>query len=234
MLHSRIFHVNLLETNCVLLWNDGNPACVLADPGMSSPDIAAEVLDFIRENGLVLEAILLTHGHFDHLWGVAHILDQCPVPVYLHPADKPIQRMGTAVFRGMQSFSSLRSDFPTLPVADGDTLTLGGTQWTVLGTPGHTPGSVCYWSREDGLLLSGDTLFAGSIGRTDLEGGDYDALMQSLLDKVMRLPGETDVIPGHGLPTTIATESASNPFLQPFNEPDPDWNREDGIPIQGL
>ena len=178
MLHSRIFHVNLLETNCVLLWNDGNPACVLADPGMSSPDIAAEVLDFIRENGLVLEAILLTHGHFDHLWGVAHILDSCPVPVYLHPADKPIQRMGTAVFRGMQSFASLRSDFPTLPVADGDTLTLGGTQWTVLGTPGHTPGSVCYLIENE--LFTGDTVFDHGWGRTDLPGGSEKEMHESL------------------------------------------------------
>ena len=234
MLHTRIFPCNPLGTNCILLWNDGSPACVAVDPGMSSPDGAAQLLDAIRDNHLQPEAILLTHGHFDHYWGVARILEHYPVPVYMHPADRPIRELGAAVFKGMQSFSSLKTDFPTQPVADGDTLRLGGTEWQVIGTPGHTPGSVCYWSREDHLLLSGDTLFAGSIGRTDLEGGDYDTLMHSLLDKLMLLPGETDVIPGHGQPTTIAREGTTNPSLQPFNEPEADWSREDGIPIQGL
>ena len=104
-------------------------------------------------------------------------------------------------------------------VADGEVLTTAGTAWKVIHTPGHTPGGVCYYSADNKLLLSGDTLFAGSIGRTDLKGGDYDQLMASIKEKLLNLPGETDVIPGHGQPTTIAREGMSNPFLEPFNEP---------------
>ena len=101
-------------------------------------------------------------------------------------------------------------------------MSCGGVTWKVLRTPGHTPGCVCYYSAENSLLLSGDTLFAGAIGRTDLVGGDYDAIMRSILGTVMVLPGDTDVIPGHGQPTSIAREATSNPFLEPFNEPLPE------------
>ena len=107
-------------------------------------------------------------------------------------------------------------------VADGEIIHAGGVDWKIVATPGHSPGSVCYWCEAWGVLLSGDTLFAGSIGRTDLLGGDYDALMHSILQKLMALPGDTDVLPGHGRPTTLANEAATNPFLLPFNEPDID------------
>ena len=232
MLHTRIFQFNPLGTNCTVLWEDGSAACAVADPGMSSREGVGQLVDFFKENGLTPEAILLTHGHFDHVWGVAQLLEQYPVPVYMHPADRGILLDGASVFKGMQSFNAFKHDFPTVDVADGDVLQVGGASFKVIHTPGHTPGGVCYWSRENNLLICGDTLFAGSIGRTDLGGGDYDQLMDSLLKKVMTLPGETDVIPGHGQPTSIAREAQSNPFLQPFNEPDPDWT-QDGIPIQG-
>ena len=233
MLHTRIFQFNPLGTNCTVFWTDGSAACGIADPGMASRDGVSQLTGFLKENGLVPEAILLTHGHFDHVWGVAPLLDLYSISVYMHPSDKGILQDGASVFKGMQSFKMMQHNFPTRDIADGDVLTVGGTSWKVLHTPGHSPGSVCYYAQEDNLLLSGDTLFAGSIGRTDLEGGDYDALMRSLLDKVMLLPGETDVIPGHGQPTGIAREAQSNPFLQPFNEPDADWT-QDGIPIQGI
>lgn len=233
MLHSRIFPFNPLGTNCVVLWDGEGLSCAIVDPGMSSPDGARQLLGFLSSHHLVPEAILLTHGHFDHVWGVARVLEHFPVPVYMHPADKPILEQGAAVFKGMQSFSSDKPAFTTTDIADGDTLQAGGVAWKVLGTPGHTPGGVCYWSPENSLLLSGDSLFAGSIGRTDLTGGDYDQLMHSLLEKLMRLPGDTDVIPGHGQPTNIARESTTNPFLQPFNEPDGDFPQE-GIAIEGI
>jgi glyoxylase-like metal-dependent hydrolase (beta-lactamase superfamily II) len=110
---------------------------------------------------------------------------------------------------------------------------LGGRELEIVHIPGHTPGSVCWWCETAGVLISGDTLFAGSIGRTDLEGGDYDALIKSIMDKVMSLPGDTDVLPGHGRPTSIAREAVSNPFLIPFSEPDSDWWNQDGIDIDG-
>ena len=124
--------------------------------------------------------------------------------------------------------------FAFQPATDGLELHCGGTSWQVITTPGHSPGSVCYYCASAGVLVSGDTLFAGSIGRTDLDGGDYDALIRSIMDKLMGLPGDTDVIPGHGHPTSIAREAATNPFLIPFNEPDTDWWKQDGIELDGM
>ncbi len=172
MLHSRIFTFNPLGTNCVVLWADGQKACTVADPGMSSQDGLQELVAFFRKQGLTPDAILLTHGHFDHVWGVENLLDIYPVPVYMHPADKGILSDGASVFKGMQSFKVFRHNIATTDIADGDVLTTGGAAWKVIHTPGHTPGGVCYYSADDKLLLSGDTLFAGSIGRTDLGGGD--------------------------------------------------------------
>ena len=232
MLHSRIFPFNPLGTNCVVLWTGGSKTCTVIDPGMSSDDGEGQLLEFFRSNGFTPEAILLTHGHFDHCWGVERLLSHFPVPVYMHPADEETLRKGPAVFKGMQSFKKMQHAFPFEPLADGQVLQLSGVTLEVLHTPGHTPGGVCFWSAENSLLLSGDTLFAGSIGRTDLDGGDYDTLMASIRHKLLVLPGDTDVIPGHGQPTTIAREGMSNPFLQPFNEPDTDWWNQDGISLR--
>ena len=232
MLHTRIFTFNPLGTNCTVAWEDGSATCTVADPGMSSPDGADELCDFLSREKLTPDCIILTHGHFDHTWGVKRLLERFPgLPVYMHPADAETLRMGPAVFRGMQSFSEARGNFPTVDIADGFILESGGARWKVLATPGHTPGSVCWWCEDSSIVLSGDTLFAGSIGRTDLLGGDYDTLMKSLLEKVMLLPGDTDVIPGHGQPTSIAHEATSNPFLTPFNEPDGPWWEQDGLSI---
>ncbi len=224
MLHTRIFTFNPLETNCIVLWQDGEKGCVIVDPGMSSPEGCGELTDFLSANGITPQAILLTHGHFDHVWGVERLCAAFPgLKVYEHPEDKDImERMTSGRFA--EGFNFLHHDFPTLDVADGDILTIAGITFNVIHTPGHSPGSVCYYIKEDNLLLCGDTLFAGSIGRTDLAGGDYDVLMDSLLHKVMVLPGETDAIPGHGQPTTIGREGMTNPFLEPFNDPLPEEN----------
>jgi glyoxylase-like metal-dependent hydrolase (beta-lactamase superfamily II) len=222
MLHTRIFQFNPLGTNCTVLWADGSPSCTVVDPGMSSDDGERELLDFFAGKGITPDAILLTHGHFDHVWGVERLLARYSIPVYMHPGDKEILADGGKAFRGMPSMAMLRHSFATVDVADGDCITTGGAIWKVLHTPGHTPGGVCYWNEDNSVLLSGDTLFAGSIGRTDLGGGDYDQLMASIQEKLLNLPGETDVIPGHGQPTSIAREGMQNPFLQPFNEPEPE------------
>ena len=141
------------------------------------------------------------------------------MPVYMHPLDIDTMDNVTGGANVVQSFSFLKHNFTTVGIADGDVITSAGTAWTVIHTPGHSRGSVCYYSAENNLLLSGDTLFAGSIGRTDLYGGDYDELMRSIKERLLNLPGETDVIPGHGQPTSIAREGMYNPFLEPFNEP---------------
>ena len=190
----------------------------MVDPGMPSQESLEQLQAFFREPGLTPDAILLTHGHFDHFWGVAKLLSVYDVPVYLHPLDIDTMENVTGSAHVAQSFSFLKHDFPTVDIADGDVITTAGTAWTVIHTPGHSRGSVCYYSAENSLLLCGDTLFAGSIGRTDLYGGDYDELMTSIKERLLNLPGETDVIPGHGQPTSIAREGMYNPFLEPFNE----------------
>ena len=234
MLYTRILPFNPLETNCIVLWADDAATCALVDPGISSDEEETVLLSFLQEHGLTPEAILLTHGHFDHVWGVERLLARFPVPVYLHPDDKGIVADGGYGPKLAQSISMLRHDFPSQDIADGDVLHFADTDWKVLHTPGHTPGGVSYYSEENSLLLSGDTLFAGCIGRTDFPGGDYDVLMQSIRTRLLTLPGDTDVIPGHGQPTGIAREGMYNPFLLPFNEPDPDWDAQDGIPVRGL
>ena len=220
MLNARTFAFNPLGTVCAVLYRQGNSRCTVVDPGMSSPEGVDELDGFLKARSLEPDAIFLTHGHFDHVWGVEKLLERYPVPVYMHPADRGILEDGASAFPGMPGLKAFRHHFPTRDIADGDVLESAGTRWRVIGTPGHTPGSVCFYAEPDNLLLSGDTLFAGSIGRTDLVGGDYDVLMASIREKLLTLPGETEVIPGHGQPTTIAREGMYNPFLEPFNEPE--------------
>ena len=233
MLQIKIFPVNPLGTNCYVCWDDAGKACVVVDPGFYRPDEEDMVLDFLRDNGLAPDAVLLTHGHFDHAWSAASVARHAACPVYLSVADDPVLKGSSAMLERLQLEKAVEP-FAYQDVTDGQIIHAGGVAWKVITTPGHSPGSVCYLCTEWGVLLSGDTLFAGSIGRTDLPGGDYDHLMKSLMDKVMTLPGDTDVLPGHGRPTSIARESASNPFLLPYNEPDTAWWNQDGIELEGV
>ena len=148
-------------------------------------------------------------------------------------ADDPMLRDHSAMLNRLQLEKTVEL-FAYRDATDGEVIHAGGVDWKVIATPGHTPGCVCYWCEQWGVVLSGDTLFAGSIGRTDLDGGDYDALMKSLREKLLTLPGDTDVLPGHGHPTSIAREAATNPFLLPFNEPNTDWSDQDGLAIDGI
>ena len=220
MLQIQHFSFNILGTNCYVLHGAATGRCVVVDPGMYRDFEYDSFFGYLSEKGLEPEAILLTHAHFDHVWGVSAILRRFPLcPVYLHPADDPVLLSGEASIRSLGLKNPL-SLFPWQAVADGDSLTLAGFCWEVIATPGHTPGGVCWWCADERLLLSGDTLFAGTIGRSDLPGGDYDDLIRSILERLMVLPSDTQVLPGHGHPTSIGRESMTNPFLLPFNEPD--------------
>ena len=214
MLNIRTFTFNPFSERCSILWDDTLEA-VLVDPGCYHSSEIEAVNRFVEEKGLTLKAIWLTHGHFDHVIGVASFPG---VPVYMHPADKAMLAMGADLAKAV-GFKVPDTSFCTSDIADGDTLSFGKTAFKVIATPGHTPGGVCFYDEEDKVLFSGDTLFAGSIGRSDLPLGEYDDLIRSLMDKVMGLPGDVVVIPGHGPSTDIATERTHNPFLQPFNEP---------------
>ena len=233
MLQIKIFPVNPLTANCIVFWDDAGKDCAVVDPGLFRPEEKEMVLGFIREEGLTLDAILLTHGHFDHTWGVADLVRETGCPVYMAAADEPVLQMHTDLLERLMPGQTVEP-FPYQAVTDGMTFRAGGADWQAIATPGHTPGGMCYYCQSAGVLFSGDTLFAGSIGRTDLMGGDYDALIRSVMNRLMGLPGDTDVLPGHGHPTTIGREAMTNPFLIPFNEPDTEWWNQDGIGLEGV
>jgi len=224
MTGARIFRFNEFQTNCMVIW-DNTKSCAIFDPGFNSEEDRAQLYDLISSEQLKPAAVLLTHGHFDHIYGVSRLVKDFNVPVYMNPADKVVlaqQNPMVAQF-GM---AVPDSNFATIDALDGDSITVGGIVFKVLATPGHTPGGVSYLDEADKVIVSGDTLFAGSIGRSDFPGGDYDALIDGIMTKLMALDGDIDVLPGHGPYTTIADERQKNPFLQPFNEPYEDKSEE--------
>ena len=227
MLNIRKFTCNPFQETTLLLWDDTLEG-VLVDPGCF-PDEAEQIKAYVAKEQVDLKAIWLTHGHFDHIYGVGAF----GVPVFMSPDDQVMVDNNWQLTR-RYGMPDPPKDFSYTPLHDGDVLTFGGTSFTVIATPGHTPGCVCFLDEADKVLVSGDTLFAGSIGRTDSEWGDYDKLIVSIMDKLMGLDGDIDVIPGHGPVTNIGHERTHNPFLQPFNEPEEemDWDA-DGIGLDG-
>ena len=204
--------VGPLEVNCyVLLVGD---RAVVVDPGEEGERIAAA----LRERGASLEAIWLTHAHFDHVGGISALLENRPegglaeVPVLLHPADDVLLKNAVAAAARW----SLRIDAPptdTMPLEHGQVLELGGVRVRALHTPGHAPGHVAFYVQEHSVVLTGDALFAGSVGRTDLPLSDGPQLLDSIRRELLTLPDETVVLPGHGPSTTIGAERFGNPFL---------------------
>lgn len=217
MLHREYFTFNAFQTRCSVIWDDEG-FCAIADPGFESARERDRLTSFIDGHGLKPVCILLTHGHFDHVLGVAETASVYGgLPVYMHPADKATLESNSFFCRNFGV--PMPEAFVTTDITEGAEIKVGSLCFEVIETPGHTPGGVCYLERESRYMLSGDTLFAGAIGRTDHPGGDYDAIMKSILEKLMVLDGEIEVVPGHGPATSIAEEGMTNPFLLPFNEP---------------
>lgn len=201
---------------------DEDGAGVIVDPGLYDGTETEALTGFLEEKGITPQAIFLTHCHPDHVYGVTALVARYGVKVYMSPEDK-VMKPYMAMISGAVGMHEPDMNFNTEDVHDGMNIRIGKAEYTVIATPGHTPGGVCYYDREDKVLFSGDTLFAGSIGRSDLPQGDYDKLIVSVMDKVMGLDGDVMVLPGHGPKTDIAHERTHNPFLQPFNEPDDDY-----------
>lgn len=195
MLHIHVLPLGDYQTNCYILHNDGSSDCVVLDPGYE-PEI---ILSYLAEKKLNLTAIALTHCHFDHVGAVKELAAQTDCRVYLNQKDLALPPMLT---NGPLYYTDTYKD--------GDTVPLAGIPFRILETPGHTPGSVCLMTGAH--LFSGDTLFAGSCGRTDLPGGDSRAMRDSLR-KLATLEGDYDVYPGHGSATTLAREKQTNPYL---------------------
>ncbi len=210
------FTFNPLGEQTRVLWKDASSA-VVVDPSFCTRAEKETFYNWLGENAITLRAILLTHAHFDHIMGVQELYGKMQIPVYMNPADTAVYPMND-MYSGKAGLPVIRHDWEITPVAEGQVISIGGMNWEVLETPGHTPGSVCYLEREEGVLLSGDTLFAGAIGRTDLEGSSYDEEIVSIMEKLIWLDAGIRVLPGHGPDTTIGYERANNPFLEPFNE----------------
>ena len=233
MLKLEYFRCNpVFHENCWVAYEGGS--AMVVDPGFMDGQEFAPFADFIGREGLRLEAIFITHGHFDHIFGVNRCLDAFGnIPVYMHPED--VELIGMAKEMAVPYGEHPDPAFDTVDAVDGDVIDAVGRKWEVIATPGHTKGGLSFYCREEKLLFSGDTLFAGSIGRTDLHGGDYGRLIVSIMDKLMGLDGDTTVIPGHGRPTTISDERTHNPFLEPWGEKEQDgidWDA-DGIELNG-
>jgi hydroxyacylglutathione hydrolase len=208
------FPAGSFATNCYVVAPGPGEECLIIDPGQ---DAEPGVTEVIAEHRLRPVAVLATHGHIDHIWSVAPVCDARGIPAYIHPADRALlsdPARGFPLAVGQQLLRGLTFTEPddVVELADGMTLSLAGLELLVDHAPGHTPGSVTFRSTER-VLFSGDLLFAGSIGRTDLPGGDYPAILDSLARVCLTLPDDTRVLPGHGPQTTIGAERAGNPFL---------------------
>ncbi len=216
MLHET-FPVGLLGCNCTLLGDSASSEALVIDPGLPQDGGHAHLLARLEALGLRLRQILITHAHIDHIGGALALRNTTGAPIFMHGADLPLLRMmdTQAAWLGIAP-PPVASPDATLD--DGASVGLPSLGAEVLHTPGHTPGSVClhfpHAFPNTGLLLAGDTLFAGSVGRTDLPGGNTEQLLRSIHSRLLPLPDTTLVIPGHGPQTTLGHERAHNPFLR--------------------
>lgn len=201
------FVIGMIGTNCYLVSNEETKECFLVDAADDSPQLVSH----IKEQGLQLKAILLTHGHFDHIMGVGEMVKEFGVPVYAHQEEQVLLKDPAMNASAMYGRSYTYSDAVSL--RDGQTLDIAGITLRVIYTPGHTVGGCCYYWEEGHVLFCGDTLFHTSIGRTDLPTGSESQLVRSVREKLFILPDETRVCPGHMEETTIGYEKRYNPYV---------------------
>ena len=201
-----ILHVGPLQTNCYIVGCEETKEGAIIDPGGDAKRILAEV----ERVGLKTKYVINTHGHFDHTLANKEVVEATGAPLAIHSADAPmLTQGGGALFFGILRKASPPAD---MMLEEGQVLTLGNIELRVLHAPGHSPGSICLYNEEEGVLFDGDVLFNMGMGRYDLPGGNYRVLMNSI-QRLLALPDDTTVYPGHGPATTIGRERRSNPFL---------------------
>lgn len=208
------FIFNMFGVNCYVLWDPDTREAAIVDPGMADRAECDALDDFLTRNKLHATQLIDTHMHLDHIFGNLYVKERYGLPVRAAKADE---------FLGLTlNDQAARFRLPVkaedhgidMELKDGDVLHVGGEELRVLAVPGHSPGSIALYAPESGFVITGDALFAGSIGRTDLPGGDFATLVGSIRDKLMKLPPETVVLPGHGDETTIGRELKSNPYIR--------------------
>ncbi len=208
MIH-KIFPVGPLQCNCSIVGDEQTHEAMVIDPG----DQIDGILEILRQEKLTLKQIVITHAHIDHVGGAMKLKAATGAPILMNQNDYALLKMldMQAAWVGMKSPGAVQID---APLSQGDVLKIGEITSNVIHTPGHTEGSICVYFPAEQKLIAGDTLFAGSIGRTDLPGGSMEKIMRSLYTQVLALPDDTEVTPGHGPNTTIGEEREMNPFLQ--------------------
>lgn len=208
------FIFNMFGVNCYVLWDPDTREAAIVDPGMADRAECDALDDFLTRNRLHATQLIDTHMHLDHIFGNLYVKERYGLPVRAAKADE---------FLGLTlNDQAARFRLPVkaedhgidMELKDGDVLHVGGEELRVLAVPGHSPGSIALYAPESGFVITGDALFAGSIGRTDLPGGDFATLVGSIRDKLLKLPPETVVLPGHGDETTIGRELKSNPYIR--------------------
>ena len=199
--------MGMCQTNCYFVYEEGKDRVLLFDPA----DKGSYIYSALKDKGFTVGAILLTHGHFDHIWGVEEIRELSGAKVYAYEKEKELcEDASLNLSKGAGRACVVKAD---QYVKDGGEITEAGITCRLLATPGHTSGSCCYYFEADKILISGDTLFQESVGRTDLPTGSMGTLVRSVKDKLFPLPDEVKVYPGHGEATTIGHEKKYNPFL---------------------
>lgn len=209
-LHIQKFEFNLFGENCYILWDESGE-CAIVDPGCERLEERKALNEFIKTQGLTPQMILLTHAHLDHIYGVRELMDIYKVKTYMDPREESsINRFNPGLTRlGLP----LPQDFEFTPVSEGELLHFGNTDIRALSTSGHSQGGLCWWCEKEKALFTGDTLFAGSIGRTDNDCASLDTLLDSIRGTLMCLDSDIDVFPGHGPATSIGQERLTNPFI---------------------
>ena len=212
MLHLQSFTFNPFQENTYLLYND-QQECWIIDPGMYGPDEEKILFDFIDEKQLKPQQIINTHAHIDHILGIAALQSTFRIPLGIHQQEQVIldNAKNSALMFGLHLTQVPKVDFY---IEEGKLLQLGADQLQVRLAPGHSPGSILFYSAQGKWVISGDVLFQGSIGRSDLPGGDHETLLQSIRRQLYTLPNDTYVYSGHGGVTSIEVEKQSNPFVQ--------------------
>jgi hydroxyacylglutathione hydrolase len=211
MIEIKIFTFNAFQENTFLLYDDTGSA-VVVDPGMNSPQEKEVFTSFIAEKEVRLEAILNTHCHFDHVLGCRFLKEKFDIPFLCE--EREVSLLENAGMFG--EFFGIEVEPPPMPdryITEGETFRFGNSELRLLLVPGHSPGSLSLYSEKDMFVITGDALFAGSIGRTDLPGGNYQTLIKNIQTKLLTLPRDVAVYPGHGPSTTIGYEHDTNPFL---------------------
>jgi glyoxylase-like metal-dependent hydrolase (beta-lactamase superfamily II) len=208
MIH-KIFPVGPLQCNCSVIGDEQSRQAMVIDPG----DQIDDILRILKEEKLTLKQIVVTHAHIDHVGGAMKLKAATGAPILMNQKDEALLKMldVQAAWIGMKPPGAVQVDEA---IGEGRVLQVGGISSSVIHTPGHTEGSICLYFPEQKTLIAGDTLFAGSIGRTDLPGGSYEKIIRSLHNQLLQLPDETQVVPGHGPLTSIGEERETNPFLQ--------------------